>query len=85
MRKKFDFGNKTTKVRVIDCLDCENYYTGSCDGNAGGCKAYTPVRKITMADDLKTIKRRQNVTFGLLSAVYIVECILCFLIGYCLL
>lgn len=55
MKKRFDNGT-TNKVSVIDCLDCENYYTGACDGNAGGCKAYTPTRKITMEKDIRLIK-----------------------------
>ncbi len=56
MKKRYDFGDTYTSTTVIDCLECENYYTGACDGNAGGCKAYTPTRKITMADDIHTIK-----------------------------
>ena len=55
-RRKFDFGKHTNKVTVVDCLECENYYTSACDGNAGGCKAYTPTRKITMERDICIIK-----------------------------
>lgn len=56
MKKKFDFDTKSNKATVIDCLDCEHYYTGACDANAGGCNAYTPTRKITMDKDIHTIK-----------------------------
>lgn len=56
MKKKFDFDNKSKKSVIIDCLDCENYYTGACDGGAGGCDAYTPTRKITMEKDIRLIK-----------------------------
>lgn len=57
MKKKFDFDNKTVHTAIIDCLDCENYYTGACDGNAGGCNAYTPTRNITLSEDIREIKR----------------------------
>ena len=55
MKKRFDTNN-TNKASVIDCLECENYYTGACDANAGGCNAYTPTRKITMEKDIQHIK-----------------------------
>ena len=55
MKKKFDFDTKSNKATVIDCFDCENYYTGTCDAKAGGCNAYTPTRKITMEKDIRTI------------------------------
>ena len=57
MKKKFDFGKKTTKATIIDCMECENYYTGACDGRAGGCDTYTPTRKMTMDRDIKDITR----------------------------
>lgn len=56
MKKKFDFEDKTKTATVIDCMDCEHYYTGACDARAGGCNSYEPTRKITMAEDIKTIK-----------------------------
>lgn len=56
MKKKFDFDTTTKTTTVIDCLECENYYTGACDANAGGCNAYKPTRKITMEKDIKLIK-----------------------------
>jgi hypothetical protein len=55
MKKRFDNG-KTNKASVIDCLECENYYTSACDGNAGGCNAYKPTRKVTMEKDIRYIK-----------------------------
>lgn len=58
--KRFDLNNKCNKATTVDCLECEHYYTSACDGNAGGCKSYTPTRKITMVDDIETIKRRMN-------------------------
>lgn len=72
--KKFDMDNKSTKVSVIDCLDCENYYTGACDGRAGGCDAYTPTRKITMADDIASIKRGLNGVMLTLIGMYAILC-----------
>lgn len=74
MKRRYDLNNKTNKASVIDCLECENYYTGACDALAGGCNAYTPTRKITMADDIKTIKRRQNLMYATLIAML---CVLC--------
>ena len=56
MKKRFDLGKNTNKTTVVDCLECESYYTGACDGNAGGCNAYTPTRKITMSKDISDIK-----------------------------
>lgn len=56
MKKKFDFDTTTKTTTVIDCLECENYYTGACDANAGGCNAYTPTRKVTMEKDIRYIK-----------------------------
>lgn len=77
MKKKFDFESTTNKATIIDCLDCENYYTGACDGGAGGCNAYTPTRKITLSEDIKTIKRRQNLMFGVLCSMFCVLCAIC--------
>ena len=70
MKKKFDFEDKTKTATVIDCMDCEHYYTGACDARAGGCNSYEPTRKITMAEDIKTIKRRQNIMFGVMCVMY---------------
>lgn len=71
MKKMFDFAKKTTKATIIDCMDCENYYTGACDGNAGGCKAYTPTRKITMDRDIRFIKRLTISTWILVLGLYL--------------
>lgn len=73
MKKKFDL-DTPKKATIIDCMDCENYYTGACDGRAGGCDSYQPTRKITMAEDIETIKRRQNLIFGVLCSMF---CVLC--------
>lgn len=69
--KKFDFTNKPKKATVIDCLECENYYTGACDARAGGCGDYTPTRKITMTEDIKRIERRQRAMFVFLACMYV--------------
>ena len=71
-KKKFDFETKTKKAVVIDCMECENYYTGACDGSAGGCDAYTPTRKITIAEDIKHIERTQRTMFRVMLAMYAV-------------
>ena len=72
--RKFDFENCSTTADIIDCVDCEHYYTGACDGNAGGCSSYKPTRKITLAEDIETIKRRQNLTFGVLCSMFCIVC-----------
>ncbi len=69
--KKFDFGKNTKKTTVIDCLDCENYYTGACDGNAGGCNAYEPTRKITLEKDIREIKSLCRSTAILVLGAYL--------------
>lgn len=56
-KKRFDLNRKSNVTNVVDCLECENYYTGACDSNAGGCNAYTPTRKIRMEEDISDIKR----------------------------
>lgn len=71
MKKRFDLGNKTNKATVIDCLECENYYTGACDANAGGCNAYTPTRKITLDKDVKTIKTITKVILGIITVLFL--------------
>jgi hypothetical protein len=68
-KKKFDFSTTANVTTVVDCLECENYYTGACDAQAGGCNAYTPTRKIRMAGDIETIKRRLNIAIGLLALI----------------
>lgn len=62
--KKFEFDNKCSHTNVIDCMECEHYYTGACDGRAGGCDDYAPTRKITMDADIRTIK---NLCWGIWS------------------
>ena len=69
---KFEFDNRPKNATIIDCMDCENYYTGACDARAGACNDYKPVRKITMEDDIKTIKHRLNVMFGVLITMFCV-------------
>lgn len=67
MKKRFDLNHKTNKATVIDCLECENYYTGACDARDGGCGAYEPTRKITLDKDVKTIKTITKVILGIVS------------------
>lgn len=77
-KKKFEFESTTKKATIIDCLECENYYTGACDGRAGGCDDYTPTRKITMEKDIREIKAfcRSNWILNLGFAVaFIILCI----------
>lgn len=71
MKKRFDLGNKSNKATVIDCLDCENYYTSACDGNAGGCNAYVPTRKITLDKDVKSIKAITKVILGIVTLLFL--------------
>ena len=71
MKRRFDNGKPTNKATVVDCLECEHYYTSACDGNAGGCKAYTPTRKITLEDDIRFIKALSILTATLTLGLYI--------------
>lgn len=73
-KKKFDFGTNTNKATIIDCLDCEHYYTGACDANAGGCNAYTPTRSIKMAEDIKSIKNTLSLLYSALLGVFCLVC-----------
>lgn len=71
MKKKFEFDSKLHKVTTVDCLECEHFYTGACDANAGGCKAYEPTRKITLDKDVKTIKAITKVILGFVTLLFL--------------
>lgn len=44
------------KITTINCAECENFYTGACDGRTGECNSYLPTRHIRIEQEIGKIK-----------------------------
>lgn len=44
------------KITTVSCAECENFYTGACDGRTGECNSYMPTRHIRIDEELRKIK-----------------------------
>jgi hypothetical protein len=70
---------------TVDCNECENYWTNSCDGaNTGSqrlCKTFKAVRRVSIPEEVNVLKTRLKwlCRLCLVSGAISIGCLACWL------
>ena len=69
----------------VDCNECENYWTNSCDGTAIGserlCKTFKAVRRVNIPIEISALKTRLKwlCVLCLVTSAIAIGCLACWL------